>query len=105
MTSNEFTSSRTKWIATLSYGPVLLLGLAGIWLERREWRDHVPLLAVIAGFSLVYPAFTMCVRYRLPIDVYFMLFAAISLGAIAVRLGGRPARFFGTVPPDSASSR
>ena len=97
MTSNEFTGARTNWIAALTYGPVLLFGLAGIWFERRRWVDYAPLLGIIIGFSLAYPAFTTCVRYRLPIDAYFMLFAAVALSAIITRLGGWPARFLGSL--------
>jgi len=105
MTSNEHTSSMTRWISILSYGPVLFLGLAGIWLERRRWIVYLPVLAVIVGFSLVYPAFTTCVRYRLPIDVYFILFAAVALGAIAGRLGGRLGRFFSDAPTENAIAK
>lgn len=96
MTSNRFTGSRTTWVSMLTYGPVLLLALAGVWIERRRWRDYLPPLAAVAAFSLVYPAFTTCVRYRLPIDAYLILFAAVAIGALAVKLGGRPRRFFGT---------
>ena len=87
--------ARTKWITALSYGPILLLGLFGIWIERRRWRSYLPLLATIGTFTLLYPAFTTCVRYRLPIDALFMVFCSVALAAAAVRFGGGPARFFG----------
>ncbi len=104
MTSNEFTGARTTWISILTYGPVLLLAFAGVWIERRRWRDYLPPLAVVAAFSLVYPAFTTCVRYRLPMDAYLILFAAVAIGALAVKLGGRPGRFFGTAAFESGRS-
>lgn len=104
MTSNTFTGSRTTWISMLTYGPVLLLALAGVWIERRRWRVYVPPLAAVAVFSLVYPAFTTCVRYRLPIDAYLILFAAVAIGALALRLGGRLGRFFGTALSESGRS-
>lgn len=104
ITTNEHTSSTTMWISIISSGPVLLLGLAGIWLERRRWMVYLPVLSVIVGFSFVYSAFTTCIRYRLPIDVYFMLFAAVALGAIAGKLGGRLGRFFDEAPTENAVS-
>ena len=104
MTSNRFTGSKTTWISMLTYGPVLMLALAGVWIERRRWRDYLPPLAVVAAFSLVYPAFTTCVRYRLPIDAYLILFAAVAIGALAVKLGGRLGRFFGSTLFESGSS-
>ena len=102
MTSNEFTGSRTTWISLLTYGPVLLLAIAGLWIERRRWKDYLPPLGAVAGFSLVYPAFTTCVRYRLPIDAYLILFAAVAVGALATRISGRLAWFFASGAPDGA---
>jgi hypothetical protein len=92
ISENEFTSARTRWISILSYGPVLVCGLAGVWLERRRWRRYAPLLGVILTYSLVYPAFTTCVRYRVPIDAFFMLFAAVALVWAWKRLGARLGR-------------
>jgi 4-amino-4-deoxy-L-arabinose transferase-like glycosyltransferase len=85
MTSNEFTSTKTNLIAALSYGPILVLAIVGIWLERRRWVDYLPPLGAVAVFSLMYPLFTTCVRYRLPIDAYLILFAAVALGALIQR--------------------
>jgi hypothetical protein len=96
MTSNKFTGSSATWISMLTYGPVLLLAVAGVWIERGRWKDYAPPLAVIATFSLVYPAFTTCVRYRLPIDAYLILFAAVAIAALAPRIDGRLAGFFDT---------
>jgi hypothetical protein len=47
---------------------------------------------VILTYSLVYPAFTTCVRYRVPIDAFFMLFAAVALVWAWKRLGARLGR-------------
>jgi hypothetical protein len=102
ISENEFTGSKTKWISILSYGPVLILGLLGIWIERKRWRDYIPLLATIAGFSLIYPLFTTCVRYRLPIDACFIVFAAVALAVLAGRVNDRLGRFFGTTPSEGA---
>ncbi len=95
VTDNRFTETRTKWIAILSYGPIFLLGLFGIWIERRRWRSYLPILATIGTLTLLYPVFTTCVRYRLPIDALLIVFCSVALATAAARLGGGPARFFG----------
>jgi 4-amino-4-deoxy-L-arabinose transferase-like glycosyltransferase len=105
ISENEFTSARTKWISMLSYGPVLLCGLAGIWLERRRWRRYAPVLGAIGAYTFVYPAFTTCVRYRVPIDAYFMVFAAVTIvwawSGLRAR-GGRRPQEMGGFPRSSA---
>lgn len=93
ISKNEFTSSRTTWIALLTSGPAIILGLVGMWLARGKWRELMPAYAVVIIYSLVYPAFTTCVRYRLPLDAYLLLFAAATIVWVGKRLRGEPARF------------
>jgi hypothetical protein len=104
ITSNEFTGSRTTWISILSYGPILLLAIAGVWIERRRWREYAPPLAVVATFSLAYPLFTTCVRYRLPIDAYLILFASVAIGTLGARIGGKLGSFFSNASPGGGST-
>jgi hypothetical protein len=85
---NEFTNTRTTWIALLTSGPAIILGLAGMWLARDTWRRLMPMYAVVILYSLLYPAFTTCVRYRLPLDAYLLLFAAATLVTVWRRLHG-----------------
>lgn len=92
-TSNEFTSGRTRLLSILSYGPVFLLGLLGMWLERRRWRVYAPMFWSIAMLSLSYAAFHTAVRFRLPLDAYFMVFCAITVLHAATRWSGRLRRF------------
>jgi 4-amino-4-deoxy-L-arabinose transferase-like glycosyltransferase len=93
-TKNEFTNSRTNLISAATYGPMLLLALVGLWIERRRWRLYLPILLTIGVFTIVYPAFTTNVRYRLPIDAYFILFCSVAIGSIAGRFSERMARAF-----------
>jgi hypothetical protein len=87
---NEFTSSRTTWIALLSSGPMIILGLLGMFLVRRRWLALLPAYVVVILYTLVYPAFTTCVRYRLPLDAYLLLFSSATLVLLWKRLRGRP---------------
>lgn len=93
-TQNRFTTVRSAWISILSYGPMFLLGLVGIVLERRRWNRYAPLLATLVTFTLVYPVFTTNVRYRLPLDGLLMVFCAVALARIASRVSPRAARWF-----------
>ncbi|MBD3367617.1 MAG: hypothetical protein GF405_05530 [Candidatus Eisenbacteria bacterium] len=99
---NEFTGSRTTWIALLTSGPAIILGLAGMWLARRKWRELLPAYAVVILYSLLYPAFTTCVRYRLPLDAYLLLFAAAALAYIGRRMARDRHRSQTPDPPAAA---
>lgn len=68
------------WFGNLGYAlawcPLLVLGLAGLWRERREWRRDFPAYAhvlVFAGITVVLWAHT---SHRSYLDVYLMVFAA-----------------------------
>lgn len=92
-TSNEFTSGRTRLLSILSYGPVFLLGLLGMWIERKRWRAYAPIYWSIAMLSLAYAAFHTAVRFRLPLDAYFMIFCAIAIVHALTKWSGRLRRF------------
>ncbi len=63
-------------VHALSYGPVLLLGLAGMAGSLRQSRRHALLYGLFAYFTLTYSAYLTMSRYRKPLDPYLMLFAA-----------------------------
>ena len=70
---------RSFWpnlIYFVSYGPVMILGLCGMWAGRRKWRDHLIFYALFASFIGVTAIFFGHTSYRSYLDVYFMVFAA-----------------------------
>jgi hypothetical protein len=66
-----------------SFGPVMLLGLWGIWLRRRRWRDDSLVYLLFAEFLLVTAIYFGQTNHRVFLDVYFIVFAA---GVVAARL-------------------
>jgi 4-amino-4-deoxy-L-arabinose transferase-like glycosyltransferase len=83
------------WVAVLSYTPVLLLALAGFALTRSRWRQLLPIYGYFLVFIVAYSVFMPTTRYRLPLDFFLVIFAAVTL----LRLGAlwRPGE-----PPISA---
>ncbi len=61
------------------WGGLFLLGLAGIVLSRRQWRDVSLLWFVQISMTLVYVAFHPSTRYRVPTDPAFFMFSAYAL--------------------------
>jgi len=56
----------------------LIAGLVGIWRTRRRWRVGLPMLGVIAYFTLVHLALYALPRYLFPIEAFWWVFAAAA---------------------------
>ena len=67
----------------LSYGPVITLGLWGMWVGRRNWRERLPFYILFVTFALVTAVFFGHTSYRAYLDVYLIVFAA---GVIQLRI-------------------
>ena len=60
----------------LSYGPVMILGLWGMWASRRYWHEHSIFYAQFVAFAAVTAVFFGHTSYRAYLDVYWIVFAA-----------------------------
>jgi hypothetical protein len=60
----------------LSYGPVMILGLWGMWASRRHWLEHSIFYAQFVAFAAVTAVFFGHTSYRSYLDVYWIVFAA-----------------------------
>jgi 4-amino-4-deoxy-L-arabinose transferase-like glycosyltransferase len=69
-----------------SYGPVLALALAGIWIRRRDLRGAAMLGSVVATFAIVHAVYFPTTRYRAPIDFVLLLYAAVALDRWLTRI-------------------
>ena len=70
---------RSFWpslVYLLSYAPVMVLGLWGMWAGRRHWRDHLIFYALFVSFAAVTAVFFGHTSYRAYLDVYWIVFAA-----------------------------
>jgi 4-amino-4-deoxy-L-arabinose transferase-like glycosyltransferase len=69
-------------VLALSYYPLLILGLAGFWMSRREISKWAPLIALFVYTLLLYSAMHFVPRYRIPLVPFISLFAAIGLAGL-----------------------
>jgi 4-amino-4-deoxy-L-arabinose transferase-like glycosyltransferase len=65
----------------LSYGPVMVFGLWGMWASRQHWREHSIFYAQFVIFAAVTAVFFGHTSYRAYLDVYWIVFAASVLAA------------------------
>jgi 4-amino-4-deoxy-L-arabinose transferase-like glycosyltransferase len=72
-------------VHALSYGPVMTLGLWGIWAGRRNWREHLIFYALFVSFAVVTAVFFGHTSYRAYLDLYWIVFAAGVLNQLRRR--------------------
>lgn len=84
-TANAHTMDRRNDIlAIVSSLPVLLLAPVGVWFSRSRWRLWLPILAVPLFQAVTYAFFHVSVRYRIPFESCFILFAAAGFCGIVL---------------------
>jgi len=75
---------RSFWpslVYALSYGPVMILGIWGMWVGRRHWPEHSIFYLQFISFAAVTAVYFGHTSYRSYLDVYWMIFAAGVLAA------------------------
>jgi 4-amino-4-deoxy-L-arabinose transferase-like glycosyltransferase len=65
----------------LSYGPVMTIGLWGMWTGRRNWREHLIFYMLFGTFVAVAAIYFGHTSHRAYLDVYWIVFAAGVLAA------------------------
>lgn len=75
-THNEHTTLLTKAAGTLTYGPLLALAMTGWWLGVLDRRRAAIVVIYFATFVAVSAVTISKDRFRMPLDVYLMIFAA-----------------------------
>ena len=63
----------------LSYGPIAILGVAGMVLTRRRWKEHSLIYLLFFSFAAVTAVLWAETRQRSYLDVYWIVFAAYVL--------------------------
>jgi hypothetical protein len=71
---------------SLFYVPVLLTGVIGVYLRRREWRADAILWCTVATFVGVHAIYFPATRYRAPIAFVLLFYAAVACHALGMRL-------------------
>ncbi len=84
----------------LSFGVVFPAALAGMWLTRQRWRSLLPVYLFILLHTSIYLLTWSMVRYRVPLDGFFIAFSAVTLLTVLDKLNARP-RSVGRPPTEA----
>lgn len=77
--TNEHTTPLFRAVAALTFYPLLALAIAGLWLGRTHGRRLLAIHALVGSLAGSYVLLTACTRFRLPLDPYLIVLAAIAL--------------------------
>ena len=91
--------------AALVSWAVLLVGVIGMWLARREWRGLLPLYVTIATVTLMYLPYTSEARYTLPARAALLVFVAHALVAAFDAVASRQRAVAAVATPTEARPR
>jgi hypothetical protein len=100
--AREYSSPLYVIVSLASFVPVLILTV--VYLAGWGWRERVriaPILAWGAYLTAVHMILIGSVRYRLPLEPFMIVFAAVALVRIARRVGRPWAARLGTAPTAS----
>jgi Tfp pilus assembly protein PilF len=71
------------------FGILLPLALAGVWLQRSQWRRFLPVYLFVVAYSLSFIVFFVTSRFRTPIVPMVDIMAAAGLLGLARPMTGR----------------
>jgi 4-amino-4-deoxy-L-arabinose transferase-like glycosyltransferase len=72
----------------LSYSPIMILGLWGMWASRHHWREHSIFYVQFVSFAAITALFFGHTNYRVYLDLYWIVFAAGALAALRSKYCG-----------------
>lgn len=81
-----------------SFGAVLPVALLGLWLTLSNWRRLLPVYLFLALHTGVYALTWTMIRYRVPMDTFFVIFAAVGLIGLVCRM--RQGRWYDEAPSE-----
>ena len=73
----------------LSFALFLPVMIYGLWLSRVDWRRYWLLYAFMLFYSAMHILTWAMIRYRLPVDAVLLLFAALGIADLFVRMRAR----------------
>jgi hypothetical protein len=73
-------------VYALSYGPLMLAGLWGMWRRHTCWREDSLVYVLFATFIVVTAVFWAHTSHRAYLDVYWIVFASGALAEYCVRV-------------------
>jgi hypothetical protein len=77
--ASEYRSWMYRIASLMSFGPVIILAIASLWIHRRRWRQTGVIWLTTVYFTAIHMITIGSLRYRLPLEPLLISLAAASL--------------------------
>ena len=84
--ADTFNQGYYKYISIFSYGLILLLAIISIFIHTKFWQKLSAIYILVIYFTLIHVIFIASLRYRLPIETFFILLASPILSKMIFKL-------------------
>ena len=74
-----FSSFLYNMVSLLSYPPVIITGIYGMFLTKRKWRRFLVFYLSFFSFTLIHMIFVGSIRYRVPVMPFMIIFSSYTL--------------------------
>lgn len=81
--------ARYGWVLGILLAPYYVLAVVGAFAARKRFREYSLYLLIILSFAFGYAMFFGRLRYRLPIEPYVAIFAAVGIQTLGALRGRR----------------
>ena len=78
-----------KAISLLSFGPILLFSLIGVWVLEKNRRDIALMVGLVGYITLLHVVTLGSIRYRLPLEPIMIVIASMTLINLYKRYNGK----------------
>jgi 4-amino-4-deoxy-L-arabinose transferase-like glycosyltransferase len=75
----EDSSTLANLLRLFSFGLILPFTIIGLLLNLRHWRRLAPIFLFILIHTSIYAVTWTMIRYRIPLDIFFIMFAAYTI--------------------------
>ena len=83
--NSDFTANVLR---VISFGIMWPFVVAGIWLSRSRWRELMPIYLFIIIHTAIHAISWTMIRYRIPLDALFIIFAAFATTVLLDKVFG-----------------
>lgn len=80
--SSEFTAPIYRILAILSFGPVFLLSIMFVIVNRKTLRKTLPILLMVVYLTGIHMVTVASIRYRFPLEPFLLVLAVAFLGQL-----------------------
>lgn len=87
--ADRYNTGLLSIISAISFGPIFILSIIGLFINRTLWRPLLPVYSLIGYFTVVHCLTVGSLRYRLPLEAFLIILAAMAVSSLSTAVASR----------------